>query len=209
MTDRASYKKPHERNKVSSLEDIDLSLTYSYANYLTWIFDDRVELIRGRVVKMSPAPSPVHQEVSVRISSSLHSYLKDKSCKIYYAPFDVRFSKESKADDGIYTVLQPDICVICDSSKIDGRGCLGAPDIVIEILSPGNNRAELLIKYRAYEEFGVKEYWVVSPMEKTLLKYTLDGHGKYYPFRLFTLREKVHSEILPGFELELNEVFGD
>ncbi|MEJ7692029.1 Uma2 family endonuclease [Daejeonella sp.] len=193
--------------KVLSLEDIDLSLTYSYANYLTWLFDDRVELIEGKVFKMSPAPSPLHQEVSASISYSLYHYLKNKSCKVYYAPFDVRFPKESLADKCIYTVLQPDICVICDTSNIDDRGCIGAPDIVIEILSPGNNIKELLNKYNIYEEFEVKEYWVVSAMEKTFLKYTLDSIGKYQPSRLFTLGEKVYSEILPGFELDLDEVF--
>lgn len=204
-----SYHNLAEDKKVFSLEDIDLSLTYSYANYLTWLFDDRVELIKGKVFKMSPAPSPLHQEISASISSSLYSYLKDKPCKIYYAPFDVRFPKESKADKDIYTVLQPDICVICDPAKIDSRGCIGAPDIVIEILSPGNNRMELLNKYRVYEEFGVKEYWVVSPGEKTLLKYTLDSEGKYRPSKLFTLSEKIYSEVLPGFELDLDGVFGD
>ncbi len=204
-----SYHNLDDDKKVFSVEDIDLSLTYSYANYLTWLFDDRVELIKGKVFKMSPAPSPLHQEVSANISSALYNYLKDKPSKIYYAPFDVRFPIESKADKDIYTVLQPDICVVCDRAKIDGRGCIGAPDIVIEILSPGNNRTELLHKYRVYEEFGVKEYWVVSPLEKTFLKYTLDEHHKYYPSRLFTLSEKVYSEVLPGFELDLDGVFGD
>ncbi len=205
----SSYHNLNKDKKVFSFEDIDLSLTYSYANYLTWLFDDRVELIKGKVFKMSPAPSSLHQEISANISSALHNYLKDKPCKIYYAPFDVRFPKESKADNDIYTVLQPDICVICDRAKIDGRGCLGAPDIVIEILSPGNNRTELLNKYRVYEEFGVKEYWVVSPVEKTLLKYTLDEHDKYYPSRLYTLSEKVYSVVLPGFELDVDRVFED
>lgn len=198
-----------EDKKVFSLEDIDLSLTYNYANYLTWLFDERVELINGKIFKMSPAPSPLHQEISANISSAIHHYLKDKPCKIYYAPFDVRFPKEGKADKDIYTILQPDICVICDPAKIDGRGCVGAPDIVIEILSPGNNQKELLHKYSIYEEFGVKEYWVVSPGEKTLLKYTLDSDGKYRPSKLFTLSEKVYSEVLPGFELDLDAVFED
>jgi Uma2 family endonuclease len=106
-------------------------------------------------------------------------------------------------------VLQPDICVICDPvSKLDNRGCIGAPDIVVEILSPGNNKMELLNKYNVYQEFGVKEYWVVSPAEKTLFKYTLDKSG-YQPSKLFTLSEKVQSAVLPGFELDLDEVFED
>lgn len=200
---------PDPKSKILNLEDIDFSLTYSYANYLTWLFDDRVELIKGKVFKMSPAPSPLHQEVSASISYNLYHYLKNKPFKVYYAPFDVRFPKESLADKDIYTVLQPDICVICDTSKIDDRGCIGAPDIVIEILSPGNNKTELLNKYRVYEEFGVKEYWVVSSIEKTFLKYMLDSNGKYQPSRLFTLSEKVYSGILPGFELDLDEVFKD
>jgi len=209
MNKSETYINPDPKAKVLALEDIDLSLTYSYANYLTWFFDDRVELIKGKVNKMSPAPSPLHQEISANIFSVIHNYLKGKHCKIYYAPFDVRFPKESKADKDVYTVLQPDICVICDPEKIDARGCIGAPDIVIEILSPGNNKMELLHKYGIYEEFGVKEYWVVSPGEKTLLKYTLDMEGKYRPSKLFTLSEKVYSEVLSGFELDLDAVFED
>jgi len=196
---KSPYAELNECKKITSFEEIDLSLNYSYANYLNWLFDDRVELINGKVFKMSPAPSPRHQEVSVRISSTLHNYLIDKACKIYYAPFDVRFPKESIADKDIYTVLQPDICVICDTSKIDGRGCIGAPDIVVEILSPGNNKTELFDKYKVYEEFAVKEYWVVSPGEKTLLKYLLDGEGKYFASRVFTVIDKISSEVLPGF----------
>lgn len=128
---------------------------------------------------------------------------------MFTAPFDVRFPKESQADKDIYTVLQPDICVICDPEKIDGRGCIGAPDIVEEILSPGNNKTELLHKYKVYEEFGVKEYWVLSPSEKTFLKYTLDEQGRYQPSKLFTLSEEVSSSVLPRFVLNLDEVFED
>jgi Uma2 family endonuclease len=204
-----SYSNLSDDEKIFFLEDIDLSLSYSYANYLTWFFNERVELIRGKVIKMSPAPSTLHQEISANIFSVIYNHLKGKSCKVYYAPFDVRFTKESIADNDIYTVLQPDICVICDPEKIDSKGCIGAPDIVIEILSPGNNKVELLHKYGIYEEFGVKEYWLVSPGDKTLLKYTLDVKGKYQPSKLFTLSEKVYSEVLPGFELDLDGVFGD
>jgi Uma2 family endonuclease len=207
MSSSNSY--TNTKKKPVSLEDLDASLTYSYANYLTWAFDERVELIKGKIFKMSPAPSRAHQQVSIYLASALFNYLKNKSCKVYAAPFDVRFPKESKEDEDIYTVLQPDICVICDSSKLDAKGCLGAPDIVVEILSPGNSKMELLNKYAVYEQFKVKEYWIVSLEERMFLKYTLDGSGKYQAPKSFTLGEELYSEVLPGFELSLDEVFED
>ena len=206
MSDFAPNNIDENENTITSLNDIDVSLTYSYAHYLRWLFDDRVELIRGKIFKMT-APSRFHQDVSVRVASSLFNFLKGKTCRVYTAPFDVRFPKGSVNDKDIYTVLQPDLCVICDQSKLDDRGCIGAPDIVVEILSPGNNKKELLNKYSVYEEFGVKEYWVISPAEKTFLKYTLDDTGKYQPSKLFTLSETITSTVLPGFELNLDEVF--
>lgn len=173
------------------------------------MFDDRVELIDGKVVRMSPAPSRDHQKISIAISSALFQFLKNNDCEVYSAPFDVRFPQESVADKDIYTVLQPDICVVCDQTKLDDHGCIGAPDIVVEILSPGNNQTELLQKYSIYERSGVLEYWVISPAEKTFLKYRLDKNGKYQASKLFTLSEKIQSAILPGFELSLDEVFGN
>ena len=208
MTVHSSYKSADKEKKVLSLEDIDASLTYSYAHYLTWLFDDRVELIKGKVFPMS-GPARMHQRVSVHISYFLYQFLIGMPCEVYTAPFDVRFYRESKADKDIYTVLQPDLCVICDSQKLDERGCIGAPDLVIEILSPGNNKKELLNKCTIYEEFGVKEYWIVGPEEKTLLKCTLNQQGKYQPSKLFTLNHKVCSEVLPGFELDLDRIFED
>jgi len=106
-------------------------------------------------------------------------------------------------------VLQPDICVICDRAKLDERGCLGAPDIVIEILSAGNNKTELIHKYEVYEEFGVKEYWVINPTDKTLLKYNLSDQGKFISSGLFTSDEEATSAVLPGFVLHLSELFED
>ncbi len=209
MRKSVSYNIPDPKAKVLSLNDIDLSLNYSYAHYLNWLFDERVELIKGKVFPMS-GPARLHQQVSVHLASMLFNFLLGKPCKVYTAPFDVRFFMGSnKADKDIYTVLQPDICVICDSQKLDKRGCIGAPDIVVEILSPGNNKKDLLNKYSIYEEYGVKEYWVVSPEQKSFMKYTLDTSGIYYPSRLFTLSEKVGSGVLPGFELDLDQVFED
>ncbi|MGM9479424.1 Uma2 family endonuclease [Pedobacter sp. GSP4] len=192
---------------VKQFNELDVSLIYSYASYLNWLFPERVELVKGKVFKMSPAPSRVHQVIARNISNALINYLKRKPCEVYFAPFDVRFPKGSKADKDVYTVLQPDICVICDKSKLDARGCIGAPDIVVEILSPGNTKMELLHKYKVYEEFGVKEYWVVSQSDQSILIYTLNDEGKFQPSKIFTLSEKITSSVLPGFELALDDVF--
>ena len=207
-----SEPKPYLRlddEPVMMFEDIDASLTYSYSDYLNWLFPERVELIKGKVFKMSPAPSSLHQEISTNILVAIANFLKHQPFKVYAAPFDVRFPKESKADKDVYTVLQPDICVICDKSKLDYRGCIGAPDLIVEIVSPGNNRKELHNKYRVYEEFGVKEYWVVSQSRQTILIYTLNERGKFCPSQIYTLGEKISSSVLPGFELALDDVFGD
>ncbi|MDQ8006266.1 MAG: Uma2 family endonuclease [Pedobacter sp.] len=207
MPNVKTYPLPDE--KVYSVNELDESLTYSYANYLNWFFDERLELIKGKIYKMSPAPSRYHQKVSGAIHTQFAIFLKKHSCELYAAPFDVRFPSGNKEDRNIYTVLQPDICVVCDKSKLDERGCLGAPDLVIEILSPGNNKKELLYKYKIYEEFGVKEYWIVSLSDKTVLRYTLNEDGKYVPSKLFTLSEEVSSSVLPGFVLKLDDVFED
>jgi len=189
------------------LSDLDFSKTYTYADYFKWRFDERLELIKGKIFTMSPAPSRTHQEISVAITVKLSNYLKGKPCKVYAAPFDVRLPRTSKEDNAIYTVVQPDICVICDLSKLDDRGCVGAPDIVVEILSPGNNKKELRNKYEVYEEAGVKEYWIIHPSERTFLKYTLDNAGEFQPSKLMIGGDELTSDVLPGFIMDINEIF--
>jgi Uma2 family endonuclease len=191
------------------LSDLDFSKTYTYADYFKWQLDDRLELIKGKIFRMTPAPNRIHQEISLAISVKLSTYLKNKPCKIYTAPFDVRLPRTSKEDSAIYTVVQPDICVICDLSKLDDRGCVGAPDIVVEILSIGNNKKELRNKYEVYQEAGVKEYWVIHPSEHTFLKYTLGGDGLFDPSKLLISGDEVRTSILPGFVMDLAEIFDD
>lgn len=186
--------------------DLDLNKTYTYADYFKWKFEERVELIRGRIFRMSPAPNRRHQELTGNIYYELRKHLIGKECNIYIAPFDVRLPRKSKDDKDIVTVLQPDICVICDASKLDDRGCLGAPDVVVEILSPGNNSKELKNKYEVYEEAGVKEYWVVSPQDETFIMYIL-ADGRYKPSRVMVAGDIVTSSILEGFALNLEQLF--
>ena len=188
--------------------DLDFSKEYSYADYLKWTFDERLEIIKGRLFKMSPAPSRIHQKLSWEIARELADYLKGKSCEAYSAPFDVRLPRKSKDDKQIITVVQPDICVICDAAKLDDKGCLGAPDIIIEILSPGNNKKELANKYEAYEEAGVKEYWLIAAGERACFQYVLNAEGRYFAAKPLTTGDTVTTPILPGFSLNLEEVFG-
>ena len=188
-----------------TLADIYINIMYSYADYLKWQFDERVELIKGKIFKMS-TPNRVHQEISSFMHVSLANFLKGQQCNVYSAPFDVRIPRRSKDDKEIITVVQPDICVICDKSILDYRGCLGAPDIVVEILSPSNNVVELKNKYEIYEEAGIKEYWVVSPQDKTFLIYTLTA-GHYQPSRIMVAGDVAHSAVLEGFSLDLMEMF--
>ena len=156
---------------------------------------------------MSPAPSSRHQEISFHLSRELGVYLKGKSCKAFSAPFDVRLPRQSEKNT--YTVVQPDLCIICDLEKIDQRGCVGAPDLVIEILSPGNTKKEMNEKFDIYEESGVKEYWLVEPNDKALFAYTLNGEGKFISSKPYTEDSSISPSMFPDFELELKEVFAE
>lgn len=180
---------------------------YSYADYLKWNMDEMVEIIKGRVYKLS-APKRVHQTISIRISSKIFNLLEGQKCKVYSAPFDVRLPIKSRKNEDIFTVVQPDICVICDPTKLDDAGCIGAPDLIIEILSKGNNKKELQNKYEVYEEFGVKEYWIVAPESQFMQVNTL-VNGKYQPSKLLSLGDEIITPILPGFALNLDAVFAN
>lgn len=181
---------------------------YSYADYLNWQVDEMIEIIKGKAFKSAAAPGRIHQKICLKISSTLYLLLQHRSCEVYAAPFDVRLPVKSKKNKDIFTVVQPDICVVCDAGKLDDAGCIGAPDLIIEILSPGNNRKELKNKYEVYEESGVKEYWIIHPSEQTLLVYTLTEQ-KYIPSRLFTPGDIVSSNCIEGFSLDLHDVFVD
>jgi len=189
------------------LSDLDFDKTYTYADYLQWTFDDRLEILKGKLFKMTPAPSRRHQKLAGKIYVKISRFLDKKPCEAYFAPFDVRLSRKNTADKLVTTVFQPDICVVCDLTKLDDRGCVGAPDIVVEILSPGNNKKELRNKYEIYEEAGVQEYWIFWPESQTFMKYTLDETGKYVPSRILTGGDEVTTPVLPGFVLNLEEVF--
>ena len=193
---------------ITKLSQLDLDGTYSYADYLKWQFEERVELLRGKIARMSPAPSVKHQSIASNLHYHFRSNFERKDCRVFFAPFDVRLynrKKSLKASQDIYTVVQPDLCVICDSSKLDEQGCNGAPELVIEILSPGNSRREIKDKFDLYQEAGVQEYWLVQPQEEVVLVYTLNEQGQYMGLRPAV--DAVVSPLFPDLEIALAEVF--
>ena len=192
---------------ITSFVQLDPNKKYTYADYLTWQFKERVELILGKIFKMSPAPKTDHQIISMQLSASLSRYLQGKYCKVFAAPFDVRIAETDSNTDSISTVVQPDISVICDATKIDENGCLGAPDLIVEILSDSTVKRDLHEKYELYERVGVREYWIVHPRDKTIIKYTLDAEGVYQPSRLYTLGDVLESHVLQGYCLSLDDTF--
>ncbi|MCT8609277.1 Uma2 family endonuclease [Glaesserella parasuis] len=162
-------------NEITSLSQLDLNGSYSYGDYLKWKFQERVEIIKGKIMAMSPAPNRLHQRISMKLTKAFLDVFDSHQCELYVAPFDVRFPD---SNGKIKTVVQPDLCVICDPNKLDEKGCIGAPDLIVEILSPGNSKREMKDKYELYQEQGVSEYWIVRPEEQHIQIYVLEN-GRY------------------------------
>ena len=189
--------------------NLDESKRYTYADYLTWLDDKRRELIDGFIHLMS-APVRIHALVSAKLFSRVNKLIEKKrrQCHIYYAPFDVRLplTGETK-DDKIYNVVQPDICVICDLSKLDERGCIGAPDLIVEVLSPSTLKYDWNYKFNLYEKAGVREYWIVDPKTKVTNVFLLQPDGKYDLGTVYECNQKAPVHIFERLEIDLNELF--
>ncbi|MBC8085069.1 MAG: Uma2 family endonuclease [Hymenobacter sp.] len=192
---------------ITDISQLDLDKQYTYADYLTWQLDGFVELIRGKVRRMSPAPRRAHQEVLRNFARPIFNFLDDKPCKAYVAPFDVRLTKTTPNDDQqITTVVQPDICAVCDLAKLDEQGCVGAPDWIIEILSPGNTVHDSKTKFDLYEENGVTEYWMVNYGLKNIVVYVLEN-GRYQLRGEFFEPGPIPVYALSGLTLEWTDAF--
>lgn len=190
---------------ITSLSQLDPNGVYTYADYLLWQFEERVELLRGKIRQMS-APSRKHQGISGNLYRNIANALWKSSCKVYVAPFDVRLTR-TRQNQEITTVVQPDICVICDPTKLDDRGCLGAPDLIVEILSPGNSRTEMKDKFELYQEAGVLEYWVVSPIENMVQVWKLNDEGNYIGLPPKVEGDLLTTPIITNLEIDLTEIF--
>jgi len=192
---------------------------FTYKEYCSWPDDERWELINGVAYDMSPAPSSKHQRISRILSTKIDNFLANKKCELFIAPFDVILPDFPIGnEDEIDTIVQPDISVICDSKKIIDKGCLGAPDLVIEILSPSTSKKDLNEKFLLYEKHGVKEYWIVDPGNKYIQVFHLltegKSSGKYDDGTLVppaNWREDknniAESFVLAGFKVDVKELF--
>lgn len=194
------------KHVITQLNDLDLTRTYTYADYLTWHFDEMVELIKGKIFKMSPAPARLHQRVSLNLSGILYGKTRGKQCQVYSAPTDVRLLTKGPTDEEILTVVQPDIFIVCDPSKLDDRGCLGSPDFIAEILSPSSASKDLTQKFFLYQEAGVREYWVVYPGEETIHVFLLENES-YINSGIYTNQNMIPVHTLDGIELHVSEIF--
>jgi len=190
--------------------ELDLTKRYSYADYLTWFDNVRRELIDGFIHLMSPAPSIKHQIVTGNIHTIVNSYLKSKKCKVLIAPADVRLlNNQKKADKDVFSVVQPDLFIVCDLAKLDDKGCMGAPDMIVEIVSLSNTKYDVKTKFNLYQENGVREYWIVFPYDKMVQVFLLDENGKYQHQANYTEEDKVKVNIFEDLYIDLKDVFED
>ncbi len=195
---------------ITQLSQLDLTQNYSYADYISWRLNEAVELIKGKIMLMSPAPSVRHQDISANLTTLLHNYFKGKKCRVYPAPFDVRLYDRKKSilsSQEIFTVVQPDLSVICNPAFLDQQGCNGAPDWVIEILSKGNAKREMQINYQLYQESGVREYWLVYPDMLAIHQFVLDENNTYQLKNMYADDDMASSHLFPELEIDLTEVF--
>jgi Uma2 family endonuclease len=191
---------------ITDISQLDPNGTYTYADYLKWQFDEQIELIKGRLYRMSPAPKRMHQSASGNLSFAIRQYMQERGCQVYDAPFDVRLPVQNKRKpEQIYTVVQPDISVICDLAKLDDDGCLGSPDWVIEITSPRTAKKDFDEKFHLYEQSGVREYWIVQPNDKSVNVYTLENEQ----YVLVDIYESgsIPCQIFPDLVIEHGRIF--
>lgn len=182
---------------------------YTYSDFMTWPDEECWEIINGIPYAMSPAPSRKHQAMVLELSRLFANHIKEQggSCKVYIAPFDVRLPEGSQTDDQIETVVQPDIVIVCDNSKLDDKGCKGSPDMVVEIASPSTVRRDMSEKLRLYEHHGVREYWLVLPGEQAVSVYSLDERQQYGKPEVYTPADEAPVRTMDGLTVKLADMF--
>lgn len=195
---------------ITDISQLDPNGHYTYADYLKWQFEESVELLRGRLSRMSPAPRAKHQRVVSHILRELYGFFSQKSCEIYPAPFDVRLPNpdyEPGFNNKVHTVVQPDICVICDPAKVDEYGCVGPPDWVIEIASPSTQKKDFNEKLDLYEAAGIPEYWIAIPKSQEVYVFALEN-GRYEQKAVYEQGQTATSVCYPALQMSMDRIFG-
>ncbi len=202
----ATIQKP--KRKKSAIRRSKSVTQYTYADYLRLPADERYEIINGKLRKMSPSPSFTHQEISGDLFFLLKMALsqsKPEKCKIVSAPIDVILTDKGEELDKAKNIIQPDIVVVCDEDKITNQGIVGAPDFIIEVVSPSSIKIDTIEKFKLYERYGVKEYWIVFPSEKVIQAFLHNG-SNFELKDVYTQQDKARSYIL-GVEFDMSKVF--
>ncbi len=180
---------------------------FTYTEYLGWPDEERWEIIDGQAFAMTPAPGMTHQQISIALGSKLYAFFEDRLCSVFDAPFDVRLPEADETANNASNVVQPDIVVYCDPEKLDEHGGKGAPDLVVEILSPSSADRDLIDKMALYERHGVREYWVIDPVHQIVTTYNPDINKKFVCEKRFAREHKLKSTIFPKLSIDLKKVF--
>jgi Uma2 family endonuclease len=181
---------------------------YTYGDYRTWSEDERWELIDGVAFDMSPGPSMPHQALSMEVGHAIRSFMGKGGCRVFAAPFDVLLPQSpDQPDDEVTTVVQPDLAAVCDPGKLRDLGCFGAPDWIIEILSPCTSRRDMIAKLELYQRHGVREYWVIDPGNRFIHVYLRGEDGRYPEPALLVGKALARSTVCAGLEIGLEALF--
>jgi Uma2 family endonuclease len=191
---------------VAAEPSFDYSAEYTYGDYLKFEFEEMVELIRGKIFRMSPAPKPLHQTICLNLAIEFRNFIKNNDCKVFIAPVDVVLPLENKKRKDSKTVVQPDIFVICDEKIIEKTAVFGVPNLIIEIIGGKSIKKDTKIKYDLYEEAGVGEYWIVFAESQFVEVYILEN-GKYVNKGRFSEGDEVPVKTLPGLSINTDEIF--
>jgi len=182
---------------------------YTFADCLAWDEHEQVEIIDGEPILMAP-PVVRHQRISGALFAQLYNYLEGKTCEVFSAPFAVRlFEEDGDAPEDVDTVVEPDLSVICDPGKLDDYGCKGAPDLVMEILSPSTQRHDRITKFNLYQRAGVREYWIVDPMSQTVQVFLRNGVGFLCPYEAYGIDDAAKVNVLDECVIDLQKVFAE
>lgn len=181
---------------------------YTYADYKTFSENEPIEIIDGEIYSMDPAPSRIHQKIINELSYLINHYIKSNNgpCELYTAPFDVILKNDNEPLDSCKNIVQPDISVICDKNKLTDKGCTGAPNMIIEIVSPYNPSNDYIKKAYLYEKYGVSEYWIVNPINKTILVYTLNENKEYSSPEMYNFTHKIKVNTFNNLEIDFNSL---